>query len=125
MKGVSEDLPAILFVMILLVAFLISILHAYGIFFGSTNLIQEKRIASSIAENISTKVVVSEPQAVADSFNGKKGIYVKIYNLDVPGLSPLTTEKDFSKSDAVASAAILIEKAGILYAGRVDVHVGK
>lgn len=122
MKGVSEDLPAILFVMILLVAFLISILHAYGIFFNSTNLMQEKRIASSIAENVSAGVVITDPQAVADSFD-RTGVYVKIYNLELD--EDFGAEKDFQNSDVISSAAILIEKGGKLYPGRVDAHVGK
>jgi len=128
MKGVSEDIPAILFVMVLLVVFILSILHSYNSYFGSVNLMQQKRIASSIAESIAFNTkVVEDPTNFVKSFD-KTGIRVDINNT-VPGkvCSGICSSsgKTFQRNALISSAAFLIKDGNNFYPARVDVYVGE
>ncbi len=130
MKGISEDVPATLFVVLLLVVFILSVLHTHGNYFGSVNFIQQKRIASSVAENISlmTKVVDMDPQTFVDQFKDKLGIVVELNNTDPPSkIYPSGDKNSFTKTAAVSSAALLIRDIddGEFHPARVDVYVGE
>ena len=124
MKGVSEDLPAILFVVILIVVFLISILYSYGNYFNSINLIQQQRIASSIVEKVAFEnKIVSDPPALLKSFD-LNGIFLNITNTG-NGTSWSST-RTFLQSRVVSSAAILIydDSTKKLFPGRIEAYVG-
>ncbi len=124
MKGVSEDVPATLFVVILLVVFLLSVLHTHGNYFGSVNFIQQKRIASSVAEDISLLTsAVENPDDFVKQFD-KTGVIVEIINEGTGRISK-SSQKTFTRTAAVSSAALLIKEGNIFYPARVDVYVGE
>ncbi len=139
MKGVSEDLPAILIVMIMIVVFLLAMTYAYSNYFGSASEIEKKRIASSIAEDISLnrKILVdTDPaskglqQPELDDYK-KSGVIVKIYNQTDGDLLWKSSDEEFKLFSAVSSAAVLVYSTeemaeNLRYTpARADVYVGE
>ena len=120
-KGVvGEDLPAIIFIIILVMFFIFSVFNLYSDYFGELDLIENERIANSVANKLFLESggVVDDPEnfVLFDKAN------ILVINLET-GENWGTSST--GNQTSVSSFITLVKLGKIYYPGRVEVYVNK
>jgi hypothetical protein len=115
-----EDVPAAMFTIVLIFIFIISTLMLYSNYLSQVGMIEQKRVASSVAEKIffDSGGVISG----LEGFDNSTGIRVKLINLETGS----EAEQGSTGNNSVmgASMAITIFENGKYYPGRIEVYAG-